>query len=82
MTLFTAAMIVDDIRMDFDYVTIDECLTDDGLRALFDDGLISECRIVQGNKGIAKIPRALVSWDRFRKTVITHASSMLVRGAE
>lgn len=50
---------------DIEYATTEAGLTDPGLRALFADGVVSECEVICDGARVFKIPGTLVSWDRF-----------------
>lgn len=76
MTLFTLDMTIDGVEHPpIAYATLDECFTDAGLQALFDDSLVSRCAINIGAKRIAALPT--MSWGRLREQLISNSTTIL-----
>lgn len=57
------------------YSSIHECLHDTALKSLFDDGMITECIIIQNNRKIAALP--FMEWTRFEDAVISNSITLL-----
>jgi len=64
---FTVRLVIDgEGRSEIEYDSVAECLTDAGLRALFDGGHVGKCDVLRGGIRITGLPGALATWDRFR----------------
>ncbi len=59
------------------YDKLDDCLLDAGLRALFEDELVSHCFVLCDGQRITSIP--VMTWDRFKDHVISNAATILRR---
>ena len=66
-------------RVGIGYDTLDECLSDIGLQALFNDGLITKCTVYCGDKRITGLP--LMDWDRLQERVVSSSTAILHWGA-
>ena len=75
-TLFTLNMtFTDNTDHVFDYPSIDACLTDTGLQAIFLDGLIERCSINIGTKRITALP--VMEWGRLREQLVSNSTTIL-----
>ncbi len=82
MAMFVISLVLKEIgEFELAYKSIDECLSDDGMRALFEADQVIECLITQNGRLISKIPESLASWTRFESSLISHATSLLRGGA-
>ena len=66
---------LEDERVDVDYETLDNCLSDNGLKALLDDGLVAGCTIYCGDKRIAGL--SIMTWDKLREQVVSNSTTIL-----
>ena len=75
MPLFVVKLALGDERVDIDYNALEECLSDNGLKALFDEGLVTQCEIYCGDKRIAGLP--VMDWKRLRDQIVSNSSAIL-----
>ena len=58
-----------------DYLNLNDCLNDAGLKTLFKDNMIETCSIAIGTKRITALP--IMGWQRFRDQLISNSTTIL-----
>jgi hypothetical protein len=61
------------------YTSPSEILEDACLRALFDSGMVTDCRATVSGLLVFKLPAVVMTWDRLRDSVIANSSTLLDR---
>ena len=64
-----------DESIDIGYKTLNECLSDVGLKALFNDGLVTKCSVYCGDKRITGLP--MIGWDWLKERVVANSTTIL-----
>jgi hypothetical protein len=77
MSLFTVNIVADDKECEVGYDSITELLDDVGMKALFDNKLITKCTVYANNKRITGLP--IMEWERLVDGVVSN-STIILRG--
>ena len=76
--MFTVNLeITDGSSYTIEYPGLDSCLTDYGLRGLFDDELVTNCVVTMDGKRITALPA--MDWRRLRDNLISNSATILKR---
>ena len=75
--LFVVKLEIGDERVDIGYETLDACLSDGGLKTLFDLGAVTQCTIYCGDTRITRLP--VMAWDRLNDQLVSNSTTILRR---
>lgn len=76
MSFFVTILFIEGTEHRIRYGTVDECLLDSGLQALFDDGVVEKCEIWRNEQRITGIPKILATWDQFQDRIKAHQKTL------
>ena len=77
--LFTICLrLADGVPLKVHYDTIESCLADTGLRALFDCGGVECCEVFCGPVRITALP--VQEWSRLKDNIVSNSTSILRKG--
>lgn len=73
--LFVVKLTLATEAFEIGYPSLDSCLTDEGLRGVFDVGGVASVW-----SGSLRITRDIASWERFREQIIANSTTLLRGG--
>jgi len=75
MCLFTVTIETDGVEHKINYSSIEELISDNGMKSLFNDNLITKCIIHSNGKRLAGLP--FMKWEHLIDRVVANSSTIL-----